>query len=309
MNGGEYMPKSSEKYTCCSCGELKSSSSYYKSNSDFYFNGTLPICKECFSRKFGQYTSEYNSNKMAMQRMCIAFDIYFNEDLFDKCDTNDDTVIGKYFRQLNMNQNKGKNFDSTIEEGKFTLSGDRKRVKGKRVAFVDEYDNVQEETSTEKINPKDIEVWGIGFDGFDYSILNTHYKFLKSSNPNCDSNQEIFIKTLCYTYMKQMKSLRIEDMKTFKDMSELYLRTFKEAGLKTVKDTSDSKDFVAGISIATIEKYTPAEFYKDQKLYKDYDGIGNIIKRFLTRPLKNLQFGTDEQDEEYSIQDGDEDDE
>lgn len=300
------MPKSVEKCVCCSCGEPKNSTHFYKSNSEFYSEGALPICKECFSRKFGQYAAEYHSNKKAMQRMCMAFDIYFNEDLFDKCDTNDDTVVGKYFRQLNMNQNKGKTFDTTIENGDFSLSGDRKQPKEKRVAVVDQYGNEQEDES-EKINPKDIEKWGIGYDLVDYETLNTHYKFLKNANPNCDSNQELFINNLCFIYMKEMKALRIDDTKAFTDLSTLYIKTFKEAGLKTVKDTSESKDFVAGVSIATIEKYTPAEFYKDQKLYKDFDGIGGIIKRFFTRPLKNLQFGTNEQDDEYSIQDGDED--
>ena len=303
------MPKKSEKRVCCTCGDSLIVSKYYKSNSDFYIDSMLPICKDCFSHKFGQYARIFKSNKMAMQRMCIAFDIYFNEDLFDKCDTNDETVIGNYFRQLNMAQHHGKTFDDSINEGAFNLSGDRKKVKGKRVAIVDEYDNVQEETPEEKINPKDLEKWGLGFDLMDYEILNSHYKFLKNSNPNCDSNQEIFITTLCYTYMKQMKSLREGDVKTYKDMSELYLRTFKEAGLKTVKDSSESENFITGVSIATIEKYTPSEYYKDKQLYKDYDGIGGIIKRFFTRPLKNLQFGTNEPDPEYSIVDGDDDDE
>lgn len=302
------MPKKSEKRVCCTCGDSLIVSKYYKSNSDFYIDSMLPICKDCFSHKFGQYARVFKSNKMAMQRMCIAFDIYFNEDLFDKCDTNDETVIGNYFRQLNMAQHHGKTFDDSINEGAFNLSGDRKKVKGKRVAIVDEYDNVQEETPEEKINPKDLEKWGLGFDLMDYEILNSHYKFLKNSNPNCDSNQEIFITTLCYTYMKQMKSLREGDVKTYKDMSELYLRTFKEAGLKTVKDSSESENFITGVSIATIEKYTPSEYYKDKQLYKDYDGIGGIIKRFFTRPLKNLQFGTNEPDPEYSIVDGDDDD-
>ena len=301
------MPKKSEKRVCCTCGDSLIVSKYYKSNSDFYIDSMLPICKDCFSHKFGQYARVFKSNKMAMQRMCIAFDIYFNEDLFDKCDTNDETVIGNYFRQLNMAQHHGKTFDDSISEGAFNLSGDRKKVKGKRVAIVDEYDNVQEETPEEKINPKDLEKWGLGFDLMDYEILNSHYKFLKNSNPNCDSNQEIFITTLCYTYMKQMKSLREGDVKTYKDMSELYLRTFKEAGLKTVKDSSESENFITGVSIATIEKYTPSEYYKDKQLYKDYDGIGGIIKRFFTRPLKNLQFGTNEPDPEYSIVDGDDD--
>lgn len=301
------MPKKSEKRICCACGDSLVASKYYKSNSDFYIDSMLPICKDCFSHKFGQYAKIYKSNKMAMQRMCIAFDIYFNEDLFDKCDINDETVIGNYFRQLNMAQHHGKTFDDSINDGAFNLSGDRKKVNGKRVAFVDEYDNVHEESADEKINPRDVEHWGIGFDPIDYIILNNHYKMLKKSNPSSDDNQEFFIENLCHIYAQQRKALRDKDTKTYKEMSELYMKTFKEAGLKTVRDASESKEFLAGVSIAQIEKYTPAEYYKDQKLYKDFDGIGGIIKRFFTRPLKNLQFGTNEQDEEFSIQDGDED--
>lgn len=301
------MPKTTEKRVCCTCGDSLSLSNFYKSYSSFYNGSLLPICKECFARKFSEYAKTYKSNKMAMQRMCMAFDVYFDEDLFDKCDTNDDTVVGNYFRKLNMTQYRDKTFENSLSNGIFELNGDRKRVKGKRVAFVDEYDNIQEETSDNRIDPKDIEKWGIGYDSVDYKTLNTHYKFLKNANPNCDSNQEIFVTNLCYIYMKQMKSLRDGDTKAFTELSGLYIKTFKEAGLKTVKDSSESKDFVAGVTISTIEKYTPAEFYKDQALYKDFDGIGDIIKRFFTRPLKNLQFGTNEQDPEYSVQDGDED--
>lgn len=301
------MPKSVEKRVCCTCGESLNSSKFYKSYSKFYIDSLLPICKDCFAHKFGEYAKTYKSNKMAMQRMCMTFDIFFDEDLFDKCDINDDTVIGNYFRKLNIKQNIGKTFEDTITNGGVALSGDRKRIKGKRVAYVDEYDNVQEETPDEKINPKDIEKWGAGYDAVDYDTLNAHNKFLQNANPNCDSNQEIFISNLCYIYMKQMKASRENDTKSFTDLLNLYIKTFKESGLKTVRDTSESKEFKAGVSIAMIEKYTPAEFYKDQNLYKDFDGIGGIIKRFFTRPLKNLQFGTNEQDEEYSIQDGDED--
>lgn len=302
------MPNSNDKRICCTCGESLITSKFYKSCSGFYFDSLLPICKDCFAHKFGEYAKTYKSNKMAMQRMCMQFDIYFDEDVFDTCDTNDETVIGKYFRRLNNKQIKGKCLDDCIAEGKFTLSGDRKRVKGKQVAYVDEYGNIQEETADERINPKDIERWGVGFDSIDYKVLNSHYKMLKKSNPSCDDNQEFFMGILCKIYMKQDSALRENDTKTFKEMSELYMKTFKEAGLKTSRDDSESKEFLTGVSIATIEKFTPAEFYKDQKLYKDFDGIGGIIKRFFTRPLKNLQFGTNEQDAEYSIQDGDDDD-
>ena len=300
------MPKAVNKRICCSCGESLPESDFYKSYSDFYYDSRLPICKKCFTRRFFEYSKDYKSSKMAMQRMCMAFDIYFNEKEFDSCDIDDNTVIGNYFRRLNMAQAKGKTFENSISEGAFSLSGDRKKVKGKRVAYVDEYDNVQEEDS-DPINPKDIEKWGIGYEPSEYQTMNAHYKYLKNSNPNCDSNQEIFICTLCEIYMQQKNAMRDKDMKSYKDLSELYIKYFKEAGLKTVKDSSESENFIAGVSIATIEKYTPAEYYKDKQLYKDYDGIGGIIKRFFTRPLKNLQFGTNEPDPEYSIEDGDDD--
>lgn len=302
------MPKTSEKRVCCTCGESLVTTKFYKSYSKFYIDSLLPICKDCFAHKFGEFAKTYKSNKMAMQRMCMMFDIYFHEDTFDKCDTNDETVIGKYFRQMNISQNRGKTFEDSIIEGAFTLSGDRKRVKGKEIAYVDEYGNVQEETPEERIDPKDIERWGIGFDKIDYDIMNNHYKMLKKANPNCDDNQEFFMGNLCQIYMQQCKAMRDKDTKTYKEMTELYMKTYKEAGLKTVRDTSETKEFLTGVGIAQIEKYTPAEFYKDQKLFKDFDGIGGIIKRFMTRPLKNLQFGTNEQDEEYSIQDDDGDD-
>lgn len=299
------MPKSVEKCVCCSCGEPKNSTHFYKSNSEFYSEGVLPICKECFSRKFGQYVAEYHSNKKAMQRMCMAFDIYFNEDLFDKYDTNDDTVVGKYFRQLNMNQNKGKTFDTTIENGDFFLSGDRKQPKKKRVAVVDQYGN--EDDESEEINPEDIERWGVGLMPIDYENLNNHYKFLKSANSHCDSNQEIFISDLCYAKMQQLKCVREGDMENFKKMGEYYNSTFVKSGLKVAADAEANSEDCLGVWNSRISQYTPEEYYKNKQLYSDHDGFMDYIKRFLLRPLRNLQYGTTERDKEFYVKDGDDD--
>lgn len=299
------MPKSIEKYVCCSCGEPKNSTYFYKSNSEFYSKGVLPICKECFLRKFGQYAAEYHSNKKAMQRMCMAFDIYFNEDLFDNCDTNDDAVVGKYFRQLNMTQNKGKTFDTTIENGDFSLSGERKRRTEKRVTIVDQYGNEADES--EEINPDDIERWGVGLTPIDYENLNNHYKFLKSANPHCDSNQEIFISDLCYAKMQQLKCVREGDMENFKKMGEYYNSTFVKSGLKATSDAEANSDDCLGVWNSRISQYTPEEYYKNKQLYSDHDGFMDYIKRFLLRPLRNLQYGTTERDKEFYVKDGDDD--
>lgn len=296
------MPKIAEQQKCCCCGETLSITKYYKSYSNFYSKGILPICKDCFGRKFGEYARVFKSNKIAMQRMCMAFDIYFNETAFDKCDTKDDAVVGKYFRNLNLGQHSEKSFDDSLKDGIFEFSGERKRVNGVRVAYVDEYDNVQEETDV-KINPKDIEQWGIGFEPSDYIVLNNHYKTLKKANTNTDDNQEIFIKDLCYAKMLQMKALRENDIDNYNRLTDSYRKTFQQSGIKVVKESSSVEDVSFGVSIDTIERYTPAEFYKNQNLYKDFDGIGDYIRRFLLRPLRNLQFGTTDKDKEFYVKD------
>ena len=301
------MPKNEPKYICCSCGKNKDVKSFYKSYSDFYYNGLLPICKDCFSHKFMSYATTYKSNKMAMQRMCMAFDIYFDESAFDSCDVDNETVIGKYFRRMNISQYKNKTLDNAIKEGSFTLSGDRKKAKGKRIAYVDEYDNVQEETANDKIDPKDIEKWGIGFTDLDYKILNSHYKTLKKANPNVDDNQEIFIMDMCYTKMQQMKAAREGRTDDYNKLTDSYRKSFQQSGIKFDKDSSAKEEFLLGVNAEMIEKYTPSEYYKNKELYKDYDNIGGYIERFLLRPLRNLMFGTKERDETYYVKDEEDD--
>lgn len=300
------MPSKDSKCVCCSCGEPLALTKFYKSNSVFYADGHLPICKECFSSKFGHFATEYHSNKMAMQRMCMTFDIYFNEVEFDSCDTDDSTVIGKYFRKLNLSQHKGKTFENSIQEG-FDLSGDRKPVKETQpVANVDSDD--EENENADMIDPADIEKWGAGLEPTDYTILNSHYRLLSSSNPQCDGNAEIFIIDLCYTKMQQMKAVRESRVDDYKKLTESYIKSFTQAGLKTVKDTNAMEDFTIGVNAETIEKYTPAEYYKNRSLYKDHDNIGDYIDRFLLRPLRNLMRGTKDRDVEFFVKDEEEND-
>lgn len=300
------MPSKDSKCVCCSCGEPLALTKFYKSNSVFYADGHLPICKECFSSKFGHFAAEYHSNKMAMQRMCMTFDIYFNEVAFDSCDTDDSTILGNYFRKLNLSQHKGKTFEDSIKEG-FDLSGDRKPVKEtQEVVNVDNDD--EENENADMIDPADIEKWGAGLEPTDYTILNSHYRLLSSSNPQCDGNAEIFIIDLCYTKMQQMKAVRESRVDDYKKLTESYIKSFTQAGLKTVKDTNAMEDFTIGVNAETIEKYTPAEYYKNRSLYKDHDNIGDYIDRFLLRPLRNLMRGTKDRDAEFFVKDEEEND-
>lgn len=290
------MTEISEKYQCCECGRELSTARFYKSNSSIFTGiGHMTICKECFVREFKKYKILYMNQKQAMQRLCMAFDIYFSDELFDATTgKDDDSLIGNYMKKLGLGQYKDRTFDSTIDEG-FFFSGEKSKFS---------IEKKENETNGEPIDPKLVQKWGEGLSSVvDYNILEDHYKYLKSSNPNCDSNQEIFITDLCYTKMQQMKAVREGRVDDYNKLTESYRKTFSQAGLKTVRDPSALDEFTVGVGIETIEKYTPAEYYKNKKLFKDYDGIGDYFARHILRPLRNMQYGTDDRDEEYYVKD------
>lgn len=311
-------------YSCCQCGgNFDSENDFYRSASVLYGGrGRAIICKECMGNVLNFFIDKYGDARKAFRRICMAYDMYYSDSLFDKCVTDGEFSLGNYMKKMNLGNFKKKTFDDSINEG-FEFDGKpeseveaevRSRIEGEireeiKSEFEQKYRNVQPATEPEPeedIDPKDIERWGAGLTNDDYTTLNSHYNFLKKANPSIDSTQEIFIKDLCVFKMMQSRGIRESDTDTIIKMSEQYRKTFDKAGLKTVRDSSEAESFEFGAAIEMIEKYTPAEYYKNKSLYRDMDGLQNYFERFVLRPLRNLQHGTTDRDEEFYVKDEDE---
>lgn len=280
-----------KKYICYQCNQTLPTNQFYKTNSQLYDGtGYLPVCKDCLNAIFHKYINIYGDSRKALRRICMAFDLYYNDAIFDTCNCDTSVILGTYIKRLNVVQYKNRTFDTTLEEGfDFNkLSSLKKKKNGEE---------------KEDVDPKDIEKWGIGFEKIDYDVLNSHYKLLINANPNRDSNQEIFINDLCYIKMQQMKAVREGKVDDYNKLTDSYRKSFQQAGLKTVKDANNGEEFVIGVNGEMIEKYTPAEYYKNKKLYYDHDNIGEYIDRFMLRPLRNLMYGTKDRDREYYVKD------
>lgn len=290
------MPKkdtSQGAYVCCQCNEhFNSLTQFYKTYSGLYSGtGYLPICKQCFAKLFNSYVEKYGDNRKAMQRICMAFDLYYDDSIFDTCNDGTDAFIGNYIKRLNMVQYKGKTFDTALDKGFEFNNLDKKKAISK---------SNEDNEEVEEIDPKDIEKWGVGFENVDYDTLNAHYKYLKTANPNCDSNQEIFVIDLCYINMQKMKALRNGDVDAYNKLTESYRKSFNQAGLKTV-DTMKTDDDCWSVWVDRVSQYTPEEFYKNKERYKDHDGFGEYYERFAIRPLKNIVLGTQNRDNEFFV--------
>ena len=262
---------------------------FTNSTSPLYIGtGYMPVCKECMEEIYRSYESHYMDSKQAIQRMCMAFDMYYDDKLYKLCTEGQKFSFKDYIRKLNMIQYKGKTFESSLNDGFSYFKTFVLKTKEQNLLVPREEDQKR---------------WGAGLEMRDYDALNEHYKYLKDANPDCDSNQEIFINDLCYTKMQQMNAVREGRVDDYKKLTESYIKSFREAGLKTVRETSNAEDFVLGIGIEEIEKYTPAEYYKDKKLFKDTDEIGSYWERFIKRPLKNLILGSKVRDTEFYVKD------
>ncbi len=283
-------------YRCYKCGLQETNpDSFFKSNSSLYDNhGYMPICRSCLNELFNRYSSSFHDPIKAIKRICMAYDIYYSDKTANSSyrKSTSSYSIGDYLKKLNIIQNRGKTFDNSIAEG-FTFYNE----------MDSEFGAVDDVTPVTTV-PKTVQNrWGEGFNDSEYKILEEHYRFLKDSNPNCDSNQELFIIDLCHIQLRKMSALKARLDDDYIKLSDAYRKTFQQAGLKTIRDTSESENFLMGVTAETIEKYTPAEFYADKELYKDFDNIGDYIERFMLRPLRNLMHGSHDRDKEYYVKD------
>jgi hypothetical protein len=292
-------------YKCFSCGKeysKRSGNFPISPHPMFYANdGHCHICRDCTNHYLHKYEDMLdNDGDAALKHVGTLLGYYVGDSAVEmsKRVSRGQNRLYTLARQANIGEAKGKNYDNYIVESR-----------GSSINSIDEFNELK--TSGEiNITNVTIERWGVGFSPEDYKALDEHYKMLKRQNPNADNNQEIFIKDLCYIKIQQMDAMKGKTDKSvdaFDKLTKLYRDTFKQAGLKTVVEADTSAEESLGVTLALISQYTPEEYYKDKKLYKDFDGLGDYISRFLFRPLKNLLAGSNERDEEYSIKDdGDE---
>lgn len=117
----EPAPERTEFY-CCRCGKCfkkqirnfpASQSQLYKGN-----GGYLPVCNSCLDDLHDHYKHSLGSEKAAIQRLCLKFDIYWSEDVYkitDKANTSN-SRIRNYISKTNLFKYIGKTYDTTLDE-------------------------------------------------------------------------------------------------------------------------------------------------------------------------------------------------
>lgn len=291
-----------KKYKCTMCGNSwdtqknhfsKSAHPKYQANS-----GYIEICNDCRDLYYKKLIDLYSGNEEhAIRHMCMEFGWVYHIDalIASRQISVDRSRIGHYLAKKNLGQ--------TARIGTTYFDSMKYEFQNKLDNVIESREQAKSEDST--ITASAVDRWGVGFTEIDYKVMDDHYRMLKRQNPNCDANQEIFIKSLCSLSMLQAKALKDGDSDKYVKLTDQYAKTFKQAGLRTVEEKDSSNDETFCMTLGFISDYTPEEFYENRDLYKDWDNIGEYIERHLTRPMINLEMGSDIRDKEFFVPEGD----
>lgn len=291
-------------YHCTACGKgyMRQKENFNKSPSPYYAgnNGYLHLCQSCVEKAFNYYRDEVfdGDQDKAMELLCATINTCFDETAWANAKKHPQGSRGKvsvYFSKLNLAQRKGDTYADTI-----LLRKAAKTENMPTIAAAEQNPDIG--TKIEVIRR-----FGVGFKDEDYDALQYEYDdwVSKYGEPEDKRHDELY-KNICYLKLHYLHAIQKGDAGV-SSLAKEYKASI-EAATTELEDRKQQKEDAVkldplGVLIADIEKYTPAEYFKDKDLYHDDDGLGSYAQRFIFRPLKNLLTGSKDLDKEFSLSD------
>ena len=248
---------------------------------NFYKNGKFNICKNCFK----EYVYEGDKvNEDKFKEILRIFNIPFYKKDFQSAIDDSKETIGVYMKNIYLNK-KADNWNS----GDF------------------EDDGILYEYEEEQINDEELKLrWGTSWDSEEIQMLERSYHEWTTNNDANTLSVKKMIRLICMKEIEIMKARKNNKPTDKLEKSLIDLMNTANLTPKTmsaVNETDSAK--IYGVWLKDIEKYKPAEYFKDKKLYEDFDGIKGYFERFVLRPMKNILTGTRDFDKEFMIEDED----
>ena len=291
-------------YHCTACGKgyTRQKDNFNVSPSPYFAanNGYLPICKRCLEKSYSYYRDQVfdGDQDKAMELLCATINTCYDETAWANAKKHPQanrSKVSMYFAKLNLAQTKGASYADTLLYRKANKVENAPSIQAAQ-------DNPEIVTPIELIRR-----FGLGFSDQDYESLQFEYDdwITKYGEPE-DKRQDELYKNICYLKLHMLKSIQNGDSGIASLAKEL--KASIEAATTELEDRKQKKEDAVkldplGVWISEIEKYTPAEYFQDQQLFKDSDGLGAYATRFIFRPLKNLLTGSKELDKEFSLSD------
>jgi hypothetical protein len=277
-----------EKYKCLHCGKSYVDTNYYSSNSIFYGNdGKLPYCKQCIERLFQYYSRKYANEgypypeRKAVKRLCMAFDIYYKEDVFNSAIRNykdsDANVVtspmSQYMRLIQLTQY---NRNKETYENTLVIESQHEIDEGAPI-----------DASTDFEADKDtVDFFGSGFNNEDYEFLKREYEDWTARHECKTKAQEEVFKDICFNRLQNLKALRKGE--ETKDITASFQKLLDSGKLQPKQNKGDTlaDNQTFGTLIDKWENTRPLPEITDD--LKDVDKVGSYIDIFFKGHLAKM---------------------
>lgn len=265
---------------CLSCGKTGKETRFYSArNPKYQFFGKIPWCFTCIKDKYEELYKKYEDSKKAMYELCKYLDIPFALNVYEaarnRWEKNEVEIFQAYITHYNSLAWKqaGLNFSTSD-----------------RVEGLDEPDN---SFTSEDVPAELVFKWGEGFSPSDYNYLENELaeceKTLKSDN----WAEQTLLKEICIKKLdiRNRRKLGSDTKDPLAELQALMKTCAIDPAKASAANSGKSLD-TFGEWIKDIEQNSPAEWFKDKEKYKDMDGLGDYIKKYITRPIKNFITGS-----------------
>ena len=258
--------------TCCGKEYLNQKGNFNSSYSVLYAmnNGYGTICKECTDRLFEHYCAVLGDEKEAVKRMCMIFDVYFNEGAFLSCHKRNasTTLYQSYLKMINLKQAKGKTFDDYLSEQKILKikngEGGEKAPGGKK----------------SRVTKEMIDFWGPDLEEDDYLSLQAEYNDWTTRYECKTKAQEELYRALAMAQQTLNKAYQSGDIKRIKDATDMQQALMGSANIKpNQKNESIGNELTYGQWIQKIEETEPIP--EPATEWADVDGIGKYFRTWV----------------------------
>lgn len=118
------------------------------------------MCRRCIDKLYEHYCTVLGDDDEAIRRICMKFDIYYNQSLADASRkiSAERSRIHTYVSRANLIQYKDNTYDTTLdEESRETI------------------ESVEEVRDSKKVTQKTVKFFGLGFTEEEYRFLQDQY--------------------------------------------------------------------------------------------------------------------------------------
>lgn len=264
-------------HRCCKCGYTTTSditkfacsySTIYQSN-DF----RLPICKNCLDDLYNnKYMPILNDPYECVRRICMKFDIYYNDEIVQKMleGSRPGKYMSFYAQKTTLQQYANKTYDTTIQEESETA------------ANIDTFNDM---TNGEVLEDT-VKFWGFGYTPEDYEYLDYKYAGYATSYDIQSKAMESIFQKICMMELQILKGIQKNEK-----VDGLYRQLndyMNAAGIQPKQSSENTMSDTAsfGTLIKRWEDEKPIPEAKPE--WKDVDGIRRYISVYFLGHLSKM---------------------